>query len=104
MIFQNCILINFERTDGRKDGQTDARTHGQVKISMPLQLFQSWGHKNNGSPIGICHLYEKAASLGCGPTILFLQRICSDVSFFKGAPFYTYAITGRPYHSTGPYF
>ena len=40
MKFQNCILINFERTDGRTDG----RTHGQVQSNMPLQLFLSWGH------------------------------------------------------------
>ena len=31
------ILINFERTHGR--------THGQAQNIMPLQLFQSWGHK-----------------------------------------------------------
>ena len=36
MKFQNCILINFV---------TDARTDGQAKSNMPLQLFQSWGHK-----------------------------------------------------------
>ena len=37
MKFQNCILINFV---------TDAHTHGQAESNMPLQLFQSWGHKN----------------------------------------------------------
>ena len=36
MKFQNCIFINFI---------TDARTDGQAKSNMPLQLFQSWGHK-----------------------------------------------------------
>ena len=36
MNFQNSILY-FERTD--------ARTDGQAQSSMPLQLFQSWGHK-----------------------------------------------------------
>ena len=25
------------------DGRTDARTDGQAKSNMPLQLFQSWG-------------------------------------------------------------
>ena len=34
MKFQNCILINFEQTDG------------QAQSNMPLQLFLSWGHKN----------------------------------------------------------
>ena len=38
MKFQNCILINFEQTEGQKDGQAES--------NMPLQLFQSWGHKN----------------------------------------------------------
>ena len=37
MKFQNCILINFV---------TDAHIHGQAESNMPLQLFQSWGHKN----------------------------------------------------------
>ena len=37
MIFQNSML-NFERTDGRTDGQAQS--------NMPLQLFQSWGQKN----------------------------------------------------------
>ena len=36
MKFKNCILINFV---------TDARTDGQAESNMPLQLFQSWGHK-----------------------------------------------------------
>ena len=38
MKFQNCISKKIERTDGR--------THGQAQRNMPLQLFQSWGHKN----------------------------------------------------------
>ena len=37
MEFQNCTLINFERTHGRTDGQAQS--------NMPLQLFQSWGYK-----------------------------------------------------------
>ena len=37
MKFQNCILTNFEWMHGRTDGQ--------AKSNMPLQLFQSWGHK-----------------------------------------------------------
>ena len=37
MEFQNCILIIFV---------TDTHTHGQSESNMPLQLFQSWGHKN----------------------------------------------------------
>ena len=37
MKFQNCI-INFVK---------DARTDGQAGSNMPLQLFQSWGHKNS---------------------------------------------------------
>ena len=37
MKFQNCILINFV---------TDTWTDGQAQSNMPLQLFQSWGHKN----------------------------------------------------------
>ena len=41
MKFQNRILINFEQTHGRTDGRND----GQAKSNMPLQLFQSWGHK-----------------------------------------------------------
>ena len=28
------------------DGRTGAWTEGQAKGNMPLQLFQSWGHKN----------------------------------------------------------
>ena len=39
MKFQNCILINFV-TDAWTDAQTKAESN------MPLQLFQSWGHKN----------------------------------------------------------
>ena len=27
------------------NGRTDAHTHGQADSNMPLQLFQSWGHK-----------------------------------------------------------
>ena len=34
MKFQNCVLINFERT------------HGQAESNMPLQIFQSWVHKS----------------------------------------------------------
>ena len=45
MKFQNCILINFV-TDAQTDRWTHAGTHGQAKSNMPLQLFQSWGHKN----------------------------------------------------------
>ena len=41
MKFQNCILINFVT-----DARTDAHTHGQAESNMPLQLFQSWEHKN----------------------------------------------------------
>ena len=41
--FQNCILIYFERTHGRTDGRTD----GRAQSNMPLQLFQSLGHKNS---------------------------------------------------------
>ena len=46
MKFQNCILINFV-TDAWTDGRTytHKHTHGQAKSNMPLQLFQSWGHK-----------------------------------------------------------
>ena len=40
MKFQNYILINFVT-----EARTDARTDGQDKSNMPLQLFQSWGHK-----------------------------------------------------------
>ena len=40
MKFQNCILINFV-TDALRDGCT----HGRAESNMPLQLFQSWGHK-----------------------------------------------------------
>ena len=36
MKFRNCILINFV---------TDEGTNGQAQSNMPLQLFQSWGHK-----------------------------------------------------------
>ena len=43
MKFQNCILINFV-TDARTDGRADGRT--SPSGNMPLQLFQSWGHKN----------------------------------------------------------
>ena len=43
MKFQNCILINFERTHGR----TDRRAHRQAQSNMPLQLFQSWGHNES---------------------------------------------------------
>ena len=35
MKFQNCILMNIERTEGRTEAQNN----------MPLQLFQSLGHK-----------------------------------------------------------
>ena len=38
MKFQNPIL-NFEQTDGCTDGQ--------AKSNVPLQLFQSWGHKKH---------------------------------------------------------
>ena len=47
MKFQNCILINFVTGAVRRtDGQTDGRTDEQAESNMPLQLFQSWGHKN----------------------------------------------------------
>ena len=39
MKFQNCIL---------KKIVTDTRTDGQAENYMPLQLFQSWGHKKGG--------------------------------------------------------
>ena len=39
MKFQNCILINFERTHGRTDG----RTHGQGKSNMRLSSFPKLG-------------------------------------------------------------
>ena len=38
MKFQNHIL-NFERMDGRKDVPAQS--------NMPIQLFQSWGHKRS---------------------------------------------------------
>ena len=38
MKFQNCILISFVK---------DAQTDGQAQSNMPLQLFQSWGHKQS---------------------------------------------------------
>ena len=34
--------LKFVTTDVRTDTQTDA----QAQTNMPLQLFQSWGHKN----------------------------------------------------------
>ena len=39
MKFQNCDLIFVT------DAQTKGRTDGQAQRNMPLQLFQSWGHK-----------------------------------------------------------
>ena len=42
MKFQNCILINFV-----KDARTDAHTGRQAESNMSLQLFKSWGHKND---------------------------------------------------------
>ena len=72
MKFQNCILINFERTHGLTarrmealtvqfgkfkepnkgpfGGRTEGQTHGQAQSNMPLQLFQSGGQKNIMSP------------------------------------------------------
>ena len=44
MKFQNCILIYFEM-DGCTHRHTHGRTDGQAESNMPLQLFQSWGHK-----------------------------------------------------------
>ena len=29
------------------NGRMDAHTQGQAESNMPLQLFQSWGHRNN---------------------------------------------------------
>ena len=40
MKFQNCNLIFVT------DANTHGRMIGQSKSNMPLQLFQSWGHKN----------------------------------------------------------
>ena len=42
MKFQNHIL-NFEQTDA----VTEGRTTSQAQSNMPIQLFQSWGHKKN---------------------------------------------------------
>ena len=55
MKLQNCILINFERTHGRMEVWTE-RCMDKPKAICPfnfskvraLQLFQSWGHKNEG--------------------------------------------------------
>ena len=41
MKFQNCILINFERTHGRTDGRKDGRTEGRTdkqKAICPFNL------------------------------------------------------------------
>ena len=46
MKFQNCILINFERTH--------KQTHGQAQSNMPLQCFQSWGHKDSNESVCLC--------------------------------------------------
>ena len=43
MKFQNCILINFERTYGWMDEQTNK----QAQSKMPLQLLQSCEHDYN---------------------------------------------------------
>ena len=59
MKFQNCILINLECTYGRMDRWKD----GQAQSNMPLQFFQSWGHKNNE--------YEKIYSF----TLIFFLKI-----------------------------
>ena len=42
MKFQNHIL-NFEQTYA----VTEGRTTSQAQSNMPIQLFQSWGHKKN---------------------------------------------------------
>ena len=52
MKFQNCIQKHFERTHGW--------THGQTLSNMPLQLFQSWGHKNVSTVYtDFCHIPEE---------------------------------------------
>ena len=45
MKYQNSIL-NFELTEGRADGRTDARTN-KPKAICPFNSFQIWGHKND---------------------------------------------------------
>ena len=59
MKFQNCILINFERTDGRSDGRTrDAQTS---RKQYALQLFQSWGHnKRADMALGGSHEFNNS--------------------------------------------
>ena len=69
MKFQNCILINFERTHGR----TEIWTHSHLALSnMPLQLFQSWGDKKwaicDGVPLAAVYFYvESFLVLNQGP-------------------------------------
>ena len=65
MKFQNPIL-NFEWTDGR----TDAGKDGQAQSTMPLQLFQSWGHKktfrDSGIPSDLIQIRPDKSPVGPG--------------------------------------
>ena len=56
MKFQHRILINFV-THAWMDAQKDTHTHGQAKSNMPLQLFQSWGHKKLYLLAGNCSIW-----------------------------------------------
>ena len=44
MKFQNCIIINFVRTDGRIDGRKDARTSQEYYAPS---IFPKLGHKKS---------------------------------------------------------
>ena len=60
MKFHNCIIINFV---------TDARTDGPAESNMPLQLFQSLGHRS-----ATRKTYEKTIWLKPAILVLSLQK------------------------------
>ena len=58
MKFQNCILINFERTYGRMDGRMEGRTD-KPKAICPFNFSKVGGIKTDPSEIERTYKFRK---------------------------------------------
>ena len=68
MKFKNCILINFVK---------DAQMDGHAQSNMPLQLFQSWGHKNY-KIVDLNYIYTQCSECTMISSYLFHNRRAPD--------------------------
>ena len=76
MKFQNCNL--FFVTDTQMVGRTDEQRAGWTS-PMPLQLFQSWGHKNCSMTI---HLLLTSLNVLSGTFVFKPRYLSRDVQNF----------------------